>query len=117
MSEKKEEKVDREELSKAEHTVGIVKAKLLLKNPFFGVLLSMTDFIAETSIPTMATDGSKVYYSPKFVNKLSENEVFGVILHERALQRQDLQRSLCLLAKTHRALLPQETLNCIVVLQ
>jgi predicted metal-dependent peptidase len=58
------------------------RARLLLRQPFYGVLLSMMDFHPEVAIPTMATDGAKVYYSPEYVMGLTEDEVYGVLLHE-----------------------------------
>jgi predicted metal-dependent peptidase len=66
----------------AEDRMGSSKARLLLQQPFYGVLLSMTDFIQEESIPTMATDGTKVFYNPEFTMKIADDEVFGVLLHE-----------------------------------
>ena len=58
------------------------RARLLLKQPFYGVILSMMDFHPESSIKTMATDGKRIYYSPKFVMDITNNEVHGVLLHE-----------------------------------
>jgi len=78
--EKKE--IDSTTLREAEDRMGIARARLLLRQPFYGVLLSMTDFVAEGSIPTMATDGVKVYYSPEFVKGLTESEIYGVLMHE-----------------------------------
>jgi predicted metal-dependent peptidase len=66
----------------AEDRMGASKARLLLQQPFYGVLLSMTDFIQEDSIPTMATDGTKVFYNPAFTMEIADDEVFGVLLHE-----------------------------------
>jgi predicted metal-dependent peptidase len=74
--------VDSATAALADRYMSEVRAKLLLKQPFYGVLLSMTDFIPESVIPTMATDGIKVYYNPEFVVKLSEAERNGVLLHE-----------------------------------
>lgn len=59
-----------------------VRAKMLLHQPFYGVLLSMLDFVIEPTIKTMATDSKKIYFSPSFVMGLSEKEVFAVLLHE-----------------------------------
>ena len=78
----KHEEIDSATLKAASDRMGISKARLLLQQPFYGVLLSMTDFMPESSIPTMATDGSRVYYNPKFVIELAEDETFGVLLHE-----------------------------------
>jgi predicted metal-dependent peptidase len=79
---RKPEKISPEIATKAEKQLGAARAKLLLKNPFFGVLLSMTNFIREDVIPTMATNGINVYYNPKFVTELTDAEIFGVLLHE-----------------------------------
>lgn len=82
MSEKQPEKIDPEIVRQAEKRLSTAKAKLLLKNPFYGVLLSMTNFIREDVIPTMATNGVNVYFNPKYVMELSDQEVNGVLLHE-----------------------------------
>lgn len=71
-----------EMVTEAEKRLSDAKAKLLLKNPFFGILLSMTDFIREDIIPTMATNGINVFFNPHFVCELSKDEVFAVLLHE-----------------------------------
>jgi len=76
------EEIDSATKALAERYMSEVRAKLLLKQPFYGVLLSMTDFIPEGVIPTMATDGIRVYYNPKYVVKLTEAERSGVLLHE-----------------------------------
>ena len=79
----KEEEVDPTVLYNAQERMGNSRARLLLQQPFYGVLLSMVDFIPETAIPTMATDGTKVFYNPNWtMNELTDDETFGVILHE-----------------------------------
>jgi len=77
-----EQKIDPTAIFKANERIGNSRARLLLRQPFYGVMLSMMDFIPEASVPTMATDGSKIYYGPKFVMDLTEDEVYGVLLHE-----------------------------------
>lgn len=77
-----EVKIDPAILHKSAERVGTSRARLLLQQPFYGVLLSMVDFIPEAAMPTMATDGAKVYYNPMFVDELTDDEIFGVILHE-----------------------------------
>ena len=81
-SQDKPKEIDPEIYRQAEQRMGESKARLLLQQPFFGVLLSMMDFIPEPAIPTMATDGNKTYYNPEFVMRLAGDEVFGVLLHE-----------------------------------
>lgn len=77
-----EEKIDPSVLFKAKERIGNSRARLLLQQPFYGVMLSMMDFIPEAAIPTMATDGNKVYYNPKYAIELTDDEVYGVLLHE-----------------------------------
>lgn len=57
--------------------------KLLTLHPFFGWLVQYLDFIEMEKIPTMGVDGSKkCYYNSKFVAKLTDSEVVGVLCHE-----------------------------------
>lgn len=79
---KKKPKVDPAVVHQAVALMSDIKAKLLLKQPFFGMLLSMTDFIVSVDIETMATDGVKIYFNPDFVIALTEPERHGVLLHE-----------------------------------
>lgn len=78
-----EEKIDPSVLRAAAERMGNSRARLLLQQPFYGVLLSMVDFIPEAAIPTMATDGTKIFYNPNYVQEeLTDDEIYGVILHE-----------------------------------
>lgn len=77
-----EVQIDEGTYYRAAERIGTAKAKLLLQQPFYGVLLSMTDFVPEAALPTMATDGTKVFYNPEFTMGLSDDEVYGVLLHE-----------------------------------
>ena len=78
----KDHEIDEEVIRQSNHRMGITKAKFLLQHPFYGVLLSMTDFLHEAVIPTMATDGAKIYYNAEFVKSLADDEVYAVLLHE-----------------------------------
>lgn len=77
-----EVEIDPSVIHRSVERMGNSRARLLLQQPFYGVLLSMVDFIPETAIPTMATDGVKVFYNPQYVDELTDDEIFGVILHE-----------------------------------
>jgi len=77
-----EKQIDPTIMFKAKERIGNSRARLLLQQPFYGVMLSMMDFVPEASVPTMATDGTKVYYGPEFVMELTDDEVYGVLLHE-----------------------------------
>lgn len=82
VTKEKEHKIDPVVMNQAIKLMSEIKAKMLLKQPFYGMLLSMTDFIPETVIPTMATDGIRIYYNPEYVVGLSDEERNGVLLHE-----------------------------------
>ena len=58
------------------------KTKLLIKHPFFGSLALSLHFIQQSDGKTMATDGTKIFWSEDFVDRCSEDEVTGVIAHE-----------------------------------
>lgn len=75
-------KTDPGVLARASDRMSKSRARLMLQQPFYGVLLSMIDFIPEAGLPTMATDGSRVYFNPEFTMSLTDDEVYGVLLHE-----------------------------------
>lgn len=63
----------------------IERAKLrliLTTQPFFGMLFSYLKVIEDESIPTMATDGRRLLYNPKFVHGLSDAGLIFVCAHE-----------------------------------
>src|SRR5271168_5113220 len=62
--------------------INMAKAKILLQQPFYGVLLSMMDIIHEASLPTFATDGKHVFFNANFSAELTDAELRGVMLHE-----------------------------------
>jgi len=77
-----DKEISPEVLAKAKDRMSKSRARLMLQQPFYGMLLSMIDFIPEPTIPTMATDGARVFYSPEFAMELDDDEMFGVLLHE-----------------------------------
>ena len=42
----------------------------------------MADITATAELPTLATDGVRIFFNPEYVSKLSEQECNGVMLHE-----------------------------------
>jgi len=81
-ADKKKVDVDPAVIVQATKVMGEAKARILFTQPFYGTLLSMTDFIPEPAIKTMATDGINIYYSPEYTIALSKEERQGVLLHE-----------------------------------
>ena len=64
-----------EKLSKA-------RSLVILDAPFFGCLLLTLKFEHKNEVQTMATDGEHIYYCEDFVNKLTVQELMGVMAHE-----------------------------------
>tara|TARA_Y100000593_G_scaffold76913_1_gene142292 strand:- start:2300 stop:3448 length:1149 start_codon:yes stop_codon:yes gene_type:complete len=57
-------------------------AKLILDQPFFATILLSMERVEDGSIPTMATNGEKLYYNPDFAKSLHPAELVGVLAHE-----------------------------------
>jgi len=63
----------------------ITRAKVQLQNekPFFAYLIMNMTFIEKEDIETIGVDAlGNCYYSPKFIEEISENELKGVLAHE-----------------------------------
>ncbi len=58
------------------------RMRLLNTHGFFGLLLMHTEFALDFEIETAATDGDKIYFSPKFMDELSDQELDFVLMHE-----------------------------------
>src|SRR5271157_4274071 len=57
------------------------RVQLILSQPFFGTLSLRLKLITGT-LPTMATDGSRIVYNPSFVDQLKPAELEGTLAHE-----------------------------------
>lgn len=57
------------------------RIKLVLDDPFFGVICMRWE-IVELPNSTMATDGNNLYYCKEWVEKLTDEELLGVVVHE-----------------------------------
>jgi len=58
------------------------RAELILSHTFYGVLVSQVTPVASRQFPTMATNGTKHFYNPEFIAKLTPAELLGVQAHE-----------------------------------
>ena len=56
--------------------------KLAFSHPFFGSMAMSCGHLQDDSIPTMCTDGLKIYWSGPFTDTLDEDETRGVLAHE-----------------------------------
>ena len=66
----------------AEQVMTKAKTQLLLKAPFYGDLLLRTKLVEDNSVPTMATNGTHIYYNKEFVENMEFEEVLFVLTHE-----------------------------------
>ena len=60
----------------------IARMTILMENGFFGLLLMHMKMAIDESISTAATDGERIYFSPKFLDSLTDEEVVFVLMHE-----------------------------------
>lgn len=58
------------------------KSRLLMQHPFFATLLVRTPVEVTDQIPLAATDGSKIYINPDFLDECSVEDVMTVLAHE-----------------------------------
>ncbi|HVU97730.1 MAG TPA: VWA-like domain-containing protein [Puia sp.] len=62
----------------------LTKAKVLLiiHQPFYASLVLPLPIVADASVETAYTDGTKIGYNPSFLDELSTEEVAGLLAHE-----------------------------------
>jgi predicted metal-dependent peptidase len=51
-------------------------------HPFFGTLALFADLRMTDQIPTAATDGKRIWFNPKFIDKLEMPALCGLVAHE-----------------------------------
>ncbi len=58
------------------------RMRILVDNGFYGLLLMHMKFALDGAIRTACTDGDKIYFSPAFMDELSDSELDFVLMHE-----------------------------------
>ena len=58
------------------------RTRILLKNPFYGLLLMHVTYSLDESAPTAYTDGERIAFSPTFLEELTDKELDFVMMHE-----------------------------------
>lgn len=58
------------------------RMRILADHGFYGMLLSHLTFNMDESLQTAATDGNKLYFSPDFLESISDSELDFVLMHE-----------------------------------
>lgn len=56
--------------------------KAAFSYPFWGSLMLSLGHLSKDDIPTACTDGRKIYWSPKFIDTLTEPQTLGLMAHE-----------------------------------
>jgi predicted metal-dependent peptidase len=60
------------------------RLRLLESQPFWGHLALRLEIVEEPGLGTAATDGSRLFYDPAYVERLSADEVIGLVAEEVA---------------------------------
>lgn len=58
------------------------RMRLLLNYGFYGLLLMHIKYALDENCETAATDGRRIWFSPKFLDELSDSELDFVMMHE-----------------------------------
>jgi predicted metal-dependent peptidase len=58
------------------------RSKLIFDHPFFGVLALRLHLVEDEKVNTLATDGRRIRYNPKFITDITIGETVGVVCHE-----------------------------------
>ena len=58
------------------------RMRILCNNGFYGLLLMHMGYALDENCKTAATDGWKIYFSPEFLEELSDKELDFVMMHE-----------------------------------
>ena len=58
------------------------RMRLLLNHGFYGLLLMHIKYALDENCETAATDGRRIWFSPKFLEELSDSELDFVMMHE-----------------------------------
>ena len=69
-------------MSDIEERIGLAYSKMGIREPFIAAVLAKVKREIMTTIPTAATNGSVVKYNPDFCAKQSDEQLFGLALHE-----------------------------------
>ena len=55
---------------------------MIMDHPFFGCLAMRLHVVARQDIPTLATDGKHLFYSPAFLDKIPDRDLLTIVAHE-----------------------------------
>ncbi len=58
------------------------RMRILMRNGFYGLLLSHMIFSLESKCQTASTDGVRIYINPNFLDELNDQELDFILMHE-----------------------------------
>ena len=74
--------VNKDLINKCNRRILLSRMRILMNHGFYGLLLMHMRFALDPSIDTAATDGMKIYFSPDFMEEISDSELDFVLMHE-----------------------------------
>ena len=74
--------VSKDLINKCNRRILLSRMRILMNHGFYGLLLMHMRFALDSSIDTAATDGMKIYFSPDFMEEISDSELDFVLMHE-----------------------------------
>lgn len=74
--------IDKEKVYTYSKKIADSKNRIFSRYGFFGLLLSHMSFAVDTKEKTVSTDGVKIYFNPRFLEKLSSEEMDFILLHQ-----------------------------------
>ena len=74
--------INKDLINKCNRRILLSRMRILMNHGFYGLLLMHMRFALDSSIDTAATDGMKIYFSPDFMEEISDSELdFVLIMH------------------------------------
>ena len=58
------------------------RLRILTEHGFYGLLLMHVRFALDEELSTAATDGTRIYFSPAFMDRITDSELDFVLMHE-----------------------------------
>lgn len=74
--------VSKDLINKCNRRILLSRMRILMNHGFYGLLLMHMRFALDSSIDTASTDGMKIYFSPDFMEEISDSELDFVLMHE-----------------------------------
>ena len=58
------------------------RTRLLFEHPFYALMLMHLDFVSDTKIWTMSTNGRAIFFNPDYLKKLPTDELDFILCHQ-----------------------------------